>query len=133
MGKGTLIEFTTEQLLNAVKDSGGIYTTIATRLQVAWHTAKRLVESDPEALQAYIDEGEKILDVAESAAYRAVKDGDSAMIKYILNTKGRKRGFAEKQIIEHEGSVSHKLNLEGLSTDELAELDKLASKITDKE
>ena len=58
------IKRTTEQLLEAIKGSGAIYSNIADKLGVSWNTAKKLVEANPEALQAYSDEEEIFIDDA---------------------------------------------------------------------
>lgn len=47
-------------------------------------------------MQALADENETVLDFTESKAIERIKDGDGAMIRFILATKGRKRGYGDK-------------------------------------
>ncbi len=86
----------------AIKDSAGIMTTIAKNLGCDWSTARKYTEMYDSTKEAYFNEGERVLDLAESKLIEAINKGDSQMIKYLLATKGKKRGFTEKQIIEHE-------------------------------
>ena len=88
--------YTTDELLKAIKNSAGIYSTIAGNLQCEWHTAKKYIESDEKALTAYNNETERVLDVTENKLFEKIKEGDTQMIKYMLSTKGRKRGYNEK-------------------------------------
>jgi hypothetical protein len=70
--------------------------TIAKKLKVEWHTAKSYIDRFPETKQAYENEREKILDMADAGLYKAVKDGDLAAIKWLQSTQGKKRGYVEK-------------------------------------
>ena len=37
-----------------------------------------------------------------------ILDGDFQATKFLLSTKGKERGYSEKQIIEHTGDSEHK-------------------------
>lgn len=71
-------------------------STIAKKLKVDWHTAKSYVNSDEDTKQAYQNEEEWILDIADAKLYENVKQGDLAAIKWLQATKGKKRGYVEK-------------------------------------
>ena len=88
-----------KQTIEAIKGSAGIISTIAKRLEVDWHTAESYIKKYPTALDAFQDEREGILDMAEAAIFTAIKQGDTGSAKWILSTIGRKRGFTEKQEI----------------------------------
>ena len=96
-------------ILLAIKDSGGIVSTIAKRLECSWSTAKIYIEKFPVTLIAYDDEKQKILDVAESGIYSSItrkEDPDYGNMKWILERLGKDRGFSTKQEIDHSGSVT---------------------------
>jgi len=97
--KGDL-RFEPDKIINAIKGSGGIITTIAKKLGVSWNTAKSYIEEHESTLQAYNDEEEKILDIADEQLYKAIKKGDLSAVKWLQATKGKKRGYVEKQIQE---------------------------------
>lgn len=88
--------FTTEQFIKAIPKTAGIITTIAKKVGCNWHTAKKFIYSHPTVLAAYCDECESILDLAESKLYEAIQAGDAQMVKYILSTKGKSRGYVER-------------------------------------
>jgi transposase-like protein len=86
-------------IIEAIKDSGGIMSTIARRLGVTWHTADTWVKQYDETKQALQDERETILDLAESTLFRNIKDGNSQDAKWLLSTMGKNRGYSERQEI----------------------------------
>jgi len=86
-------------IIEAIKDSGGIMSTIARRLGVTWHTADTWVKQYDETKQALQDEREAILDLAESTLFRNIKDGNSQDAKWLLSTMGKNRGYSERQEI----------------------------------
>lgn len=86
-------------IIEAIKDSGGIMSTIARRLGVTWHTADTWVKQYDETKQALQDEREAILDLAESTLFKNIKDGNSQDAKWLLSTMGKNRGYSERQEI----------------------------------
>ncbi len=84
-----------KELLEAIQGSYGIISTIAKRLHCNWHTVNNTIKLYPECMQALADENETVLDFTESKAIERIKDGDGAMIRFLLATKGRKRGYGE--------------------------------------
>ena len=88
-----------KDIIEAIKYSGGIMSNIARRLGVNWHTADTWVKQYDETKQALQDESEAILDLAESTLFRSIKDGNSQDAKWLLSTKGKNRGYNERQEI----------------------------------
>lgn len=85
-----------ETVLEAIHGSAGIVSTIAKRLGVEWHTANERIQKYPEALKAFENEREGILDMAEATILTAIKQGDTGSAKWLLSTIGRKRGYGDK-------------------------------------
>lgn len=94
-------KYTQENILEAIKGSGAIVSTVARRLGCEWITAKRYIEKWETTQRAFLDEEETILDMAEGKLYEAIQNNDIQAAKWILSTKGKRRGFSEKQEIEH--------------------------------
>jgi hypothetical protein len=91
-----------EQFITAIENSAGIISTIAKRVGCDWHTAKKYIYKMPTVERAYRDECERVLDLAETKLIGAINDGDGVMIRYYLSTKGKDRGYTERQ--EHTGA-----------------------------
>jgi len=85
--------FTAEQFKLAIPKSGGLFTTIAKRVGCTRYTAEARIMGSSVLRQLWRDETETILDVAESEAWKLVQAGDSGMIRFVLATKGRGRGY----------------------------------------
>jgi hypothetical protein len=83
-------------IIKAITNSGGVMSTIASRLSCTWYTAQSWVNASPETLRAYKDEEEKILDTADIGLYKEVQNGNLQAIKWIQATKGKRRGYVER-------------------------------------
>ena len=94
-----------KDLLAAIEDSNGFVTTIAARLHCSWHAADNAIKASPAALQAIKDEEEKTLDFVEGKAITKINEGDGAMIRFYLATKGKKRGFTYDEKLEADESA----------------------------
>jgi hypothetical protein len=109
-------QFTAAQFIEAIKGTGkyeqpgkhtgcmGIISTVADRLGCNWHTAKKYCARDKTPFvtvaDAFEDEAERALDFAETQMFKQIQEGDGPMIRYLLSTKGKNRGFAERQQID---------------------------------
>ena len=97
-----------KDLLAAIEDSNGFVTTIAARLHCSWHAADNAIKASAAALQAIKDEEEKTLDFVEGKAIKKINEGDGAMIRFYLATKGKKRGFSYEEKLEADSSAEDK-------------------------
>ena len=88
-------QYTASQFIDAIKNSGGIVSTIAARVGCDWYTAKRYIDGMPTVAQAYADECEAVLDLAESKLIMSIKDGNTQDAKWLLSKKGKHRGYGE--------------------------------------
>ena len=91
-----VLKATKASVLVAIKGSGGIVSIVAQRLGVQWNTAKKYIDKWEETKQAYTDEMEAILDLAEGKVYESIKEGNTQDAKWLLATKGKRRGFTER-------------------------------------
>ena len=94
-----------EMVLEAIKGSGGIVSTVSKRLGCAWSTARTYIDKWEDTQKAFLDEREAILDMAEGVIDNSVKDGNTQDAKWVLSTLGKDRGFSEKTQIEHSGDL----------------------------
>ena len=94
-----------KELLEAIKDSRGFISTIAARLHVGWHTVDNAIKESTAAQIAMQDEEETTLDFVEGKAITKINEGDGAMIRFYLATKGKKRGYTYDDRIETDTSA----------------------------
>lgn len=95
--------FTKEQVTEAIEGSAGIVSTIAKRLNCSWHTADKYVNRWECTRQAYANEEEHALDLAETKLLKLINAEDGTMIRYYLSTKGKRRGYVERRQAEVTG------------------------------
>ena len=81
----------------AIKGSGGVLTHIANRLKVARSTAKLWLEADNDLHEAFLQEKDMAVDLAEMGLIDHLIKKEPWAIKFMLSTKGRDRGYAEKK------------------------------------
>jgi hypothetical protein len=85
-----------DRVIEAIKGSGGIMSTIARRLEVSWHTAYKYTHNSEAARQALADEEERTIDLAESTLLKSIETGNTQDAKWYLSTKGKHRGYSER-------------------------------------
>ena len=102
MGRKRIVK--EKDLLAAIEGCRGIISTVAARLHVGWHTAERAINDSEKAREAMSDEEETTLDFVEGKAIQRINDGDGAMIRFYLATKGKKRGYSYEERIEDDGT-----------------------------
>ena len=89
-----------EQMLEALEKSLGIVSTACKMVDVGRTTHYEWMKSDEEYKSAVQSIQDGVLDFAESHLYKLVKDGNPAATIFFLKTKGKKRGYIERQEIE---------------------------------
>jgi len=83
--------------MEAIKGTGGIKTTIAQRLGVSRWTVDNYLERWKTVEEVYNEECEAVLDMAETNLIQEIEDKNFLAIKFYLQTKGRARGYVERQ------------------------------------
>ena len=99
-----MVKINKKKFREALLDSGGVKTTIANRLNVTRKAVYDYIKRNPKLKKELIQEEEKILDMAEVSLFSQVKNKDFGATKYILSTKGKRRGYIERQEIEQTGA-----------------------------
>ena len=100
-GKTKKKDYSTQELLEAIKDSNGNMSVIAERLNCSWATARQYIGDDNEAKELYKGETERMLDKAEQIINDSLdQTTDHAeqlqTAKWLLATKGGNRGYGTK-------------------------------------
>jgi hypothetical protein len=112
-------QYTAKDFIDAIPHTGGVITLIAQKVGCSWNTAKKYIEGHVTVKQAYDDEVESILDLGEAKLFEAVKGGEFQAIKYLLSTRGKKRGYVER--IERDDRT---IDLSNLTDEQIERLSK---------
>ncbi len=88
--------FQKSEIKKAIEGSGGYISEIARRLGCDWHTADKYIKQF-ELTEILQIEDEKATDRAEVKLMEAIENGEIAAIIFRLKTKGKKRGYIERQ------------------------------------
>ncbi len=88
-------------MLEALEKSLGIVTTACKSVGIDRGTHYKWMKSD-EAYKTSVEGIDNIaLDFAESQLHLQMKDGNTSATIFYLKTKGKRRGYIERQEIEH--------------------------------
>ena len=87
-------------MLEALEKSLGIVSTACKMVDISRQTHYAWLKSDEEYKKAVDSIQDGVLDFAESHLYKLVKEGNPAATIFFLKTKGKKRGYIERQEIE---------------------------------
>ena len=87
-------------MLEALDKSLGIVSTAAKVAGIDRSTHYLWLREDPEYKAAVDQIQESVIDFAESHLYKLIKEGNPAANIFYLKTKGKNRGYIERQEIE---------------------------------
>ena len=82
--------------LQSIRDCEGKISTIAAMHGMTYYGVQKRIKSDPELADALEDTREHILDLAESQLIQAVRKGEMWAVKYLLETRGKSRGYSKR-------------------------------------
>lgn len=98
-----------KNLLEALEQSLGVVTTACKIVGCNRSTFYDYYNKD-EDFKKSVDELQNMtLDFVESQLHKQIKDGNTTATIFYLKTKGKKRGFVERQEIQMEGSIDSKV------------------------
>ena len=106
-------------MIQAMEKSLGIVTTACRSVGVSRETHYRWLREDSEYRQSIDSIESMALDLAESKLHQEILNGNTACIIFFLKTKGKKRGYVEKQEVE---TTIKAPDFSGISTNELMDL-----------
>ena len=92
-------------MIEAMKQSLGVVTTAAKVAGISRQAHYDWMATDPEYKKAIEDTAEVALDYAESQLHKQIGNGEVASTIFYLKTKGKKRGYVERNEVELSGST----------------------------
>lgn len=90
-------------MLDALEKSLGIVTSACKSVGISRETHYRWMREDEKYKESVDDLANVALDFAESQLHQQIKSGNPSSTIFYLKTKGKKRGYVERQEIAHEG------------------------------
>lgn len=90
-------------LLNALEKSLGVVTTACKQTGLSRTQFYEWLKTDEEFRKQVDDIQNVALDFAESQLHKQIGDGSTSATIFYLKTKGKGRGYIERQEILHEG------------------------------
>lgn len=90
-------EQTARRIILALGEAKGLLTLAARKAGVSYKTIWRYTQDFPSVKQAVEEAKESITDFAEGKLFEKISKGDTACIIFYLKTKGKIRGYIERQ------------------------------------
>lgn len=111
MGKINKIQQNKKALIQAMEKSLGVVTTACKLAGLDRGTYYNYYNNDPEFKKQCDDIENIVLDFAESQLHKQIKGGNPTSTIFFLKTKGKKRGYFEKQVNENINSGMLKIEV----------------------
>jgi hypothetical protein len=109
-------KLSTQQVIEAIKGTGGIVSVIARKLAVDWETIRAMIDRHPSVKAAFEAERESVLDLSESVLMQNIRLAQRAQLpqrddagnevyplpvdtsdaKWMLSKRGKHRGYGER-------------------------------------
>lgn len=108
-------EYQPEQIAEALRKAGGIYTQAARMLDCDRRTVVHYIERYDWLKEVQTETREKKIDLAETVVMRHLQENNLTAAFFVLNTQGKTRGYSTK----HEVSGTINVIVEELSDEDL--------------
>jgi len=105
-------------MLDALEKSLGVVTSACKTVGIGRTTHYLWMDSDPEYKAAVDSIADVAIDFAESQLHKQIKEGNSTATIFFLKTKGKKRGYIERQEIDAVGGKLFQIEVLGEDTNE---------------
>jgi len=93
-------EHSKKALLEALEKSLGVVTTACKKAEIGRTTYYKWLESDEQFKKDVEEISNTALDFVESKLFEQIEDGSTSAAIFYLKTKGKKRGYIEKQELD---------------------------------
>ena len=111
-------------MLEALEKTLGIVSTAANIVGITRKTHYDWLNKDPEYAKSVSELENLALDYAESKLFKNIEKEKEASVFFYLKTKGKKRGYVERQEIVHQGAMP----VTKISEEAMQEIDKILDK-----
>lgn len=105
-------------MLDALEKSLGVVTSAAKTVGVGRTTHYLWMQEDKEYKAAVDELSDVAIDFAESQLHKQIKEGNSTATIFFLKTKGKKRGYIERQEVDVSSGKLFQIEVLGEDTHE---------------
>jgi hypothetical protein len=105
-------------MLDALEKSLGVVTAACKAVGIGRTTHYLWMQEDAEYRAAVEGLSDVALDFAESQLHKQIKDGNSTATIFFLKTKGKKRGYIERQEVEVASGKMFQIEVLGEDSDQ---------------
>jgi hypothetical protein len=105
-------------MLDALEKSLGVVTSAAKAVGVGRTTHYLWMQEDKEYKAAVDELSDVAIDFAESQLHKQIKEGNSTATIFFLKTKGKKRGFVERQEVDVSSGKLFQIEVLGEDSDQ---------------
>ncbi len=106
-----------KKVLESLEKSLGVVTTAVKQVGIARSTFYKWLE-DPDFKNSVDDIQNIALDFAESQLHKQIKDGNTSATIFYLKTKGKRRGYIERQEITGAEGLPNNVTVEIIRNNE---------------
>lgn len=99
-------------MIEALSLNLGVVTDAVKQVGIARATHYLWMDTDPEYKESVEELSDVVLDFAEAKLHKLIEKGDTAATIFLLKTKGKKRGYVERQEVDNSGSLTINWNEE---------------------
>jgi hypothetical protein len=105
-------------MLEALEKSLGVVTSACKTVDISRETHYRWLREDSDYKAAVEALSDVALDFAESQLHKQIKEGNSTATIFFLKTKGKKRGYIERQEVEVASGKMFQIEVLGEDSDQ---------------
>lgn len=116
MANTTKTDIQKKAMIEALEKSLGIVTTACKQVGIHRSTHYEWYKTDDKYKQEVDDISDVTLDFAESQLHKQINEGNTSATIFFLKTKGKKRGYIEKNEIE---IINDEIDLSSISDEDL--------------
>lgn len=116
------------EMIKALVKSLGVVTIACEKVGIERSTHYDWLKADESYKSSVEDIADVALDFAESMLHKQIQDKDTAATIFYLKTKGRKRGYIERQEIKHETDWTEGITIQVASPERAKELKQFLDK-----
>lgn len=103
-----------KKAIEALRSTAGNITAACTAANISRTQFHKWRNEDPEFAQIVSDVSDSAIDMAETALMKQIQDGNTACIIFLLKTRGKERGYVERQEFDHRGKDGGAIQFENI-------------------